>query len=104
MDRPDIFRAVADPTRRAILSLLSEGDLTVGDVAERFDMTRPAIAKHLKILSDGGLIDVEVRGRQRVNRLNAAPLRDVADWVSRFEAFWDGKLARLKEEVEKEND
>ena len=103
MDRPDIFRAIADPTRREILALLSEGAMTVGDVADRFDMTRPAVAKHLKVLSDGGLISVEARGRERFNRLNAAPLRQVADWVSRFDAFWDDKLNKLKEEVEKEH-
>jgi len=104
MDSPDIFRAIADPTRRAILSLLSEGELTVGDVAERFDMTRPAVAKHLKVLSDGGLIAVEARGRERVNRLNAAPLKQVADWVSRFDAFWDVKLDALKQEVETDDE
>ncbi|MAC39552.1 MAG: transcriptional regulator [Oceanicaulis sp.] len=103
MDRPDIFRAIADPTRREILALLSEGAMTVGDVADRFDMTRPAVAKHLKVLSDGGLISVEARGRERFNRLNAAPLKQVADWVSRFDAFWDDKLNKLKEEVEKEH-
>ncbi|MED5547901.1 MAG: metalloregulator ArsR/SmtB family transcription factor [Pseudomonadota bacterium] len=103
MARPDIFRAIADPTRREILALLSEGAMTVGDVAERFDMTRPAVAKHLKVLSDGGLISVEARGRERFNRLNAAPLRQVADWVSRFDAFWDDKLNKLKQEVEKEH-
>tara|TARA_Y100001933_G_scaffold35841_1_gene30858 strand:- start:571 stop:885 length:315 start_codon:yes stop_codon:yes gene_type:complete len=103
MDRPDIFRAIADPTRRQILALLSEGAMTVGDVADRFDMTRPAVAKHLKVLSDGGLISVEARGRERFNRLNAAPLKQVADWVSRFDAFWDDKLNKLKEEVEKEH-
>ncbi|GLK51422.1 ArsR/SmtB family transcription factor [Maricaulis virginensis] len=103
MDRPDIFRAIADPTRREILALLSEGAMTVGDVADRFDMTRPAVAKHLKVLSDGGLISVEARGRERFNRLNAAPLRQVADWVSRFDAFWDDKLNKLKQEVEKEH-
>jgi len=104
MDSPDIFRAIADPTRRAILSLLSEGEMTVGDVAERFDMTRPAVAKHLKVLSDGGLIAVEAKGRKRMNRLNAAPLKQVADWVSRFDAFWDDKLDALKHEVEKDDE
>jgi DNA-binding transcriptional ArsR family regulator len=103
MDRPDVFRAIADPTRRAILGLLAEGERSVGDVAERFDMTRPAVAKHLKVLSDGGLIEVEVRGRSRVNRLRAAPLREIAAWVSRFDAFWDDKLNALKDEVEKDH-
>lgn len=103
MDTPDIFRAIADPTRRAILTLLSEGEMTVGDVAERFEMTRPAVAKHLRVLSDGGLIEVEARGRERINRLNAAPLREVAEWISRFDAFWDEKLMKLKEELEKKD-
>lgn len=103
MDGPDIFRAIADPTRREILALLSEGAMTVGDVADRFDMTRTAVAKHLRVLSDGGLISVEARGRERLNRLNALPLRQVADWVSRFDAFWDDKLNKLKEEVEKDH-
>ncbi|WP_309298485.1 ArsR/SmtB family transcription factor, partial [Streptosporangium carneum] len=102
-DRPDIFRAIADPTRREILALLSEGAMTVGDVADRLVMMLREVAKHLKVLSDGGLISVEARGRERFNRLNAAPLRQVADWVSRFDAFWDDKLNKLKQEVEKEH-
>ena len=100
----EIFRAIADPTRRAILDLLAERDLSVGDVAERFDMTRPAVAKHLKVLSDGGLIAVEVRGRQRINRLNAAPLAEIAGWLNRFEGFWNDKLNTLKQEVERKHD
>ncbi|WP_203294200.1 ArsR/SmtB family transcription factor [Maricaulis parjimensis] len=101
---PDVFRAIADPTRRAILGLLAEQALSVGDVAERFEMSRPAVAKHLKVLSDGGLVEVEVRGRSRINRLNAAPLADIAGWLARFEGFWDDKLTALKQEVEGEND
>ena len=100
----DIFRAIADPTRRAILDLLAEKALSVGEVAQRFDMTRPAVAKHLKVLSDGGLIEVEVRGRSRINRLNAAPLADIAGWLRRFEGFWDDRLAVLKQEVERRDD
>jgi DNA-binding transcriptional ArsR family regulator len=95
-----VFRAVADPTRRAILALLAERELTVGEVADRFDMTRPAIAKHLRILGEGDLIYVEVRGRTRVNHLNPTPLRAMTDWLSIFDRFWEDRLQVLKQEVE----
>ena len=87
MDRPDIFRVIADPTRREILALLSEGAMTVGDVAERFDMTRPAVAKHLKVLSDGGLISVEARGRQLGD--DGGSLRPIEAWqAAQPSSFW----------------
>jgi len=99
-----VFKALADPTRRSILLMLAEGDRTVGEVASRFDMTRPAVAKHLKVLGDGGLVTVEARGRERINRLNPEPLAQVARWVARFEVFWDERLAALKAEVETMHD
>jgi len=105
MTLPDsVFKALADPTRRSILVLLAEGDRTVGEVASRFDMTRPAVAKHLKVLGDGGLVTVEARGRERINRLNPEPLAQVSQWVARFEVFWDERLAALKKEVETTHD
>lgn len=97
-----VFRALSDPTRRQILVLLSQQEMSVGDVAERFDMTRPAIAKHLRILGEGDLIRVETRGRMRINQLNPEPLRAVHDWLEVFDRFWDDKLSRLIEEVETE--
>ncbi len=97
-----VFRAISDPTRRAIIGMLADQAMSVGEVANHFDMTRPAVAKHLKILGEGGLIQVEVRGRERINRLNPAPLQSIADWVSVFDRFWDERLAKLKEEVEKD--
>ncbi|MFY0638009.1 ArsR/SmtB family transcription factor [Maricaulis maris] len=99
-----VFRALADPTRRSILLMLAERDRTVGEVASRFDMTRPAVAKHLKVLGDGGLVTVEARGRERINRLNPEPLAQVAQWVARFEVFWDERLATLKQAVETTDD
>ena len=99
-----VFRALADPTRRSILLMLADGDRTVGEVASRFAMTRPAVAKHLKVLGDGGLVTVEARGRERINRLNPEPLAQVAHWVARFEVFWDARLAALKTEVETKDD
>ena len=97
-----VFRALSDPTRRQILVLLSRQEMSIGDVADRFDMTRPAIAKHLRILGEGDLIRVESRGRSRINRLNPEPLRAVHDWLEIFDRFWDDKLSRLIEEVETE--
>lgn len=97
----DVFRAVADPTRRRILELLRDGGLSVGEVASRFEMTRPAVAKHLRILGEADLVRVETRGRNRINRLNPEPLRRLSEWLSFFDRFWDDRLARLKREVER---
>ncbi|MEJ6393607.1 metalloregulator ArsR/SmtB family transcription factor [Gymnodinialimonas sp. 2305UL16-5] len=96
------FRALADPTRRNILRLLAANEMTIAEVAENFDMTRAAVKKHLSILSDGGLITVQVSGRSRVNALNPDGLRRVFDWFSYFDAFWDERLDTLKSEIEKD--
>lgn len=99
-----VFRAIADPTRRQILGLLAERDLSVGEVAGEFDMTRPAVAKHLGILRDADLIIVRSEGRRNVNCLKPEALKTVADWVAYFDRFWDEKLAKLKHAVETDND
>lgn len=99
-----VFRAIADPTRRQILGLLAERDLSVGEVAGEFDMTRPAVAKHLGILRDADLIIVRSEGRRNVNCLKPETLKTVADWVAYFDRFWDEKLAKLKQAVETDND
>lgn len=98
------FRALADPTRRDILTLLGEGELTIAEVAGNFDITRAAIKKHLVVLSDGGLINVTPRGREMVNRLNPAGLQPVVDWLRYFDRFWDDRLAQLKSEIEKDKE
>lgn len=97
-----VFKALADRTRRTILTRLAAGPQTVGALASQFDMTRPAVAKHLKVLSDGGLVSVTVKGRERINTLNPQPLRLVADWLRLFDVFWDVQLAELKHVLEKE--
>lgn len=96
------FRALADPTRRDILTMLGDRDMTIAEVAENFDMTRAAVKKHLVVLSDGGLIEVLPRGRERVNRLTPDGLRPVVDWLSYFDRFWDNKLEALKTAIEKD--
>ncbi len=96
------FRALADPTRREILRMLRDRDMTIGEVADNFDMTRAAIKKHLTVLSDGGLIAVRVSGRERINTLNLNGIQPVIDWLRFFDAFWDQRLAKLTSEIEKE--
>lgn len=100
-DAQPVFRALADPTRRAIISMLAERSLTIGDIASEFDMTRPAIAKHLKVLEQGDVIRVAPKGRERINSLNPEALRRAAEWLAVFDRFWDDRLAKLKMEVEK---
>jgi DNA-binding transcriptional ArsR family regulator len=87
--------ALADPTRRAVLARLTLGDLSVTELAEPFDMSLPAVSKHLKVLERAGLI---ARGRDaqwRPCRLQASPLKDVADWVEHYRRFWEESLDRL---------
>ncbi len=96
------FRALADPTRRDILKMLSQQDMTIADVAGRFDMTRAAVKKHLTVLSDGGLITVEPRGRERINSINPLGFAPVLSWFDYFDGFWDDRLSDLKTAIEKD--
>jgi DNA-binding transcriptional ArsR family regulator len=80
----DVFRAVADPTRRAMLDRLRAAELSVNDLAGPFDMTQPAISQHLRVLLDAGLVEAEQIGRQRLYRLNAQPLREVFQWSALY--------------------
>jgi DNA-binding transcriptional ArsR family regulator len=107
MPRPaaaaDPFLAVADPTRRAILDRLRAGDAAVAQLAAGFDMTRPAVSRHLRVLREARLVR-EHRGgedgRQRIYQLTPGPLREVARWADAYEAFWRDRLSRLKRHVE----
>jgi DNA-binding transcriptional ArsR family regulator len=95
------FAALADPTRRAILARLASGEASVTELAEPFDMSMPAISKHLKVLEGAGLI---ARGRDAQYRpctLDAGPLREVADWVARYREFWEERFDRLDAYLEK---
>ena len=99
------FSALADPTRRAILARLASGETTVNDLAAPFEMTLPAVTKHLKVLERAGLI---TRGREaqwRPCRLAAQPLRDVAEWVEQYRLYWEQRFDRLErylDELQKE--
>lgn len=96
------FRALADPTRRDILLMLRDQDMTIAQVANNFAMTRAAVKKHLTVLSDGGLIAVHTKGRERINQINPAGMSPVLDWLEFFDAFWDDRLSALKTAIEKD--
>ncbi len=90
------FAALSDPTRRAILLRLSRGETSVTDLAKPFQMTLPAVTKHLKVLQRAGLITQGRRAQWRPCRLEAKPLREIADWVEQYRRFWDERLDRLE--------
>lgn len=91
----DLFHALADPTRRRILERLREGERTVGELADPFPISRPAVSKHLTVLARADLVEREARGRETVIRLRAEPLRRARDWAERYERFWSGRLDSL---------
>jgi DNA-binding transcriptional ArsR family regulator len=89
------FAALADPTRRAILERLSDGDTSVKDLASPFDMSQPAVSKHLRVLERAGLIEQGRRAQWRPRHLRAEPLREVADWIGRYRRHWEESFERL---------
>jgi DNA-binding transcriptional ArsR family regulator len=89
------FTALSDPTRRAILAKLSQGQATVKDLAKPFDISAPAITKHLKILENAGLISRGREAQWRPCRIEAGALKEVSDWVSEYKAFWEESFDRL---------
>ena len=89
------FSALADPTRRAILARLASGDASVSELAEPFDMSMPAISKHLKVLERAGLIARSRQAQWRPCRLQTAPLKDVSEWVERYRRMWQDRFDRL---------
>lgn len=101
-EKHDVFQAIADPTRREVLRLLGEKELPINGISEHFPMTRTAISKHLKILSEAELVRSEKRGREKIYHLHAESLQELKDWIEYFEQFWDNKLLKLKHQVEKD--
>lgn len=98
----DVFRAVADPTRRAILDRLRTASVPVNALAADFDMTRPAISKHLRILREADLVSERRDGRERIYQLRPRPLREVASWLEAYRVFWLDGLNNLKQMLEAE--
>jgi len=92
-----VFGALADPTRRAILTRLADGDATVAELAAPFTMSQPAVSKHLKVLEKAGLVSRTQRATARLSRLEAQPLREVTTWLARYQRFWDESHEQLDE-------
>lgn len=95
------FAALADPTRRAILGRLASGEATVGDLAAPFDISGPAISRHLKVLESAGLIERRVEAQWRLCSLRADRLQEAASWIDRYRAVWEQNLDRLAEYLER---
>ena len=91
-----VYGALADPTRRAILTVLAEGEINVGSLADRFPMSLNGVSKHVKVLERAGLVERTVRGREHRLRLNAEPLREASSWLEHYRAFWDARLSALE--------
>ncbi|BDH58536.1 helix-turn-helix transcriptional regulator [Tsukamurella sp. PLM1] len=90
-----VFLALANPVRRELLRILAAGPLAAGELSERFTLSRPAVAEHLKVLRDAGLVADSPAGRRRIYRLTAEPLADLGEWLHPFEKFWRARLSAL---------
>ena len=96
----DVFEAIADPTRREILALLASAAMHVGELSQHFELSRPAISRHLRVLREADLVRERKVGRQRLYALRPWPLRDVRMWIAHFDQFWGVKLKNLKSRLE----
>ncbi|HEX9508980.1 MAG TPA: metalloregulator ArsR/SmtB family transcription factor [Puia sp.] len=92
----DAFQVIADPSRREMLRLLSKDSLTINNLAENFDMSRPAVSKHIKILYTAGFISIQDIGRERHCTLKQDGFRELQEWINYFDAFWGTKLKKLE--------
>ncbi|CAH0119782.1 hypothetical protein PAE9249_02290 [Paenibacillus sp. CECT 9249] len=98
--KPDVFQAIADPTRRQLLQMLSNGEMPVTAMSGHFAMSRTAVSKHLRILADAGLVANRKVGRETRYRLQPEPLLELKRWLEYYDRFWENKLAMLKHYVE----
>jgi DNA-binding transcriptional ArsR family regulator len=99
--RRDVFQAIADPTRREIINMISKKPLNVNAVAENFDVTRTAIYKHLKILTECGLVNIRQQGRERFCEARLEKLNEVSDWVEQYRKIWTAKFDALEEHIKR---
>lgn len=102
--RRDVFQAIADPTRRDIINLVANKSLNLNAVAEQFDISRPAISRHIKILTECGLIIIRQEGRERFCDANLNALAEVSHWVAHYRRFWTKKLDALENFLEKKQE
>jgi DNA-binding transcriptional ArsR family regulator len=101
--RRDVFQAIADPTRRDIIALLAGGAMNLNTLAGHFPVSRPAISKHIRILTECGLVTVQAEGRERHCHAELHALREVAQWAEQYRVFWAGKLHALDKFLQQEN-
>lgn len=92
----DVFQVIGDPSRRQILKLLSKDSLTINSLAENFDMSRPAVSKHIKILNLAGFISIQDIGRERYCILKQDGFKELQEWINYFDKFWASKLGKLE--------
>jgi DNA-binding transcriptional ArsR family regulator len=97
------FQAIADPHRRQILQLLTKDRLTINSLAENFEMSRPAVSKHIKILYNAGFISIEDIGRERYCQLNQEGFNELREWINYFDSFWKNKLMKLEKLMNQKN-
>ena len=101
--RRDVFQAIADPTRREIINLIAHRPLTLNSVAENFNISRPAISKHVKILTECGLIVIKQQGRERYCEAKLQKLNEVSQWIEQYRVFWTSKLDALQDFLVKDS-
>lgn len=99
--RRDVFQAIADPTRRSILGLLALQSLTLNAVAENYNISRPAISKHIKVLTECGLVEIKQEGRERYCTARLEKLGEVNDWIAQYKQFWEKQLDALEQYLDK---
>jgi len=99
--KPDAFRAIADPNRRALLDLLRRDERPVGALVDETGLSYSLVSQHLQVLLESGVASRRAEGRHRIYRLEAAPLRIVHDWTSEYEQFWEERLARLRRRLDR---
>lgn len=100
MIRRDVFQAISDPTRREIIGLLTKQPLNLNAVADNFDVSRPAISKHIKILKECGLVIIKQKGRERYCEAKLDKLNEVSVWIEKYKEFWNQKLDALENYLE----
>lgn len=101
--RRDVFQAIADPTRREIINMIAHQSLNLNSIAEKFTISRPAISRHIKILTQCGLIVIRKQGRERYCEAKLQQLNEVSEWIEQYRVFWTGKLDALENFLAKES-
>jgi DNA-binding transcriptional ArsR family regulator len=98
--RRDVFQAIADPTRRKIISLIARQSMNLNAIADNFDLTRPAISSHIKILNECGIVHIEKAGRERICRVIPGRLKEIANWIGPFRDLWEQRLDNFESYLE----